>query len=195
MVNNIEHFSNREYAKQVGVSDRTVRRHIEKGNVVLESDGKVNPNRQENVAFVEAMLNHGRAGQIRVIKENPVFPMSAMPTSNTPVGKMQEELKDIRARKDIAVAYGRELKNAELRGKLVDKEVVTSVFNKLWAIHQSEFVPIANKVAPEMASMFGSEDPEQIAKARERLDGELWKVLGSIKRLLQEYLREEDEAS
>jgi hypothetical protein len=181
-----------KFAKSLGISEKQVRNALEAGRLILEPHGKkgaIDDERLESRLFAKEMKLSDRAGK----------PVASRLTSGPKPEKLQPEptprqveAYDLKYRKELAITREKELKNERFRGKLVDREDVARVFNEVWSIHQSEFIPIANKVAPEIASMFGVEDPEKIAAARNRLDSDLWKVLGSIKRALQAYLTEEE---
>ena len=179
-----------KYAKSLGIDEKVVRNAIEQGRLVVEPHGKkglIDDTRLESKLFAKEMQLSDRAGKPRPpsLLDKPKPEREQREPS-----PRQVEALDLKYRKELAITREKELKNERFRGQLVDRQTVSQVLNKVWSIHQSEFVPIANKVAPEIASMFGCEDPEKITAARNRLDAELWKVLGSIKRALQEYIEE-----
>lgn len=128
----------------------------------------------------ESILDIGTIDEQSVFDES--FDLNHTRLDNT------SDLSNLRILKEREIIRGKQLANEELRGKLIDKKVVANIFNKLWSIDTSQLVPLATKIAPELASICGVEDQEKITKIREKLDKEIWRILGSCKRLMNEHL-------
>lgn len=98
-------------------------------------------------------------------------------------------------RKKIADADMAELKAAERRGELVPRSEVDQVFNQCWAVDASQLLTISQRIAADLAAIFGVDDATRVSAAQEKLDFEIRGALGQSKRLLLEWLEARAEAS
>ena len=57
-----KNFSNRGFARLIGISEGTVRRGKKEGLVIPEADGRIDPNRKENRSWSQSVLCHPLAG-------------------------------------------------------------------------------------------------------------------------------------
>lgn len=75
------------------------------------------------------------------------------------------------------------------RGQLIDRALVSTVFNRLYQIDSNELKTIGAKVAPDVGAELGVEDPETLLRIEKRIEDEILKVLAHIKRTLDDFLR------
>jgi len=179
----MKHLNKSEFARYVSVGEASVRRAIKKGEIVLEQDGLINPNRPENENYRLTKQLDPTAGVTRSTPKE---------TIESKTNPQSDVITELRIKKELASIRKIELENEKKRGNLIDRKTVAEVFNRLYSVQQSEFIPIANKIMPEVASILGTEDNEKIAIARSLLESELWKALGSMKRSIQEFLTEHE---
>ena len=74
------------------------------------------------------------------------------------------------------------------RKELIDRRLVQTVFSRLYQIDTNELRPIGSMVAPEIAGVFSSDDPEKILEAERIIDERVMRVLGHIKRTMADAL-------
>ena len=75
------------------------------------------------------------------------------------------------------------------RDELIPRKFVKTAFGKLYSILINEFLPMGDKIVPDLAGIFENTDPELITKGRERTDEEAWKVLRHIRAEFNEFLK------
>lgn len=74
------------------------------------------------------------------------------------------------------------------RGLLIERNVVQTVFGKLYQIDTNEFRTMGAKLAAPMAEIFGCDDPEKILEAEKRIDDEVLKIMAHVKRVFNDFL-------
>lgn len=74
------------------------------------------------------------------------------------------------------------------RGKLIDRDLVRTVFGKLYQIHTNEVRTLGANLAPGIAGRFGIEDPAAVLEVEKSIDDAALHVLSHIKRLLDDFL-------
>jgi hypothetical protein len=91
--------------------------------------------------------------------------------------------------KVIEQARTLEIKRLKERGKLVDREHVSRIFNMLYKIDTGELRPLGDKLAPEVAAICGiSGDSEIERKISSYIEDEIYKTLEHIKRRINDGL-------
>ena len=73
-------------------------------------------------------------------------------------------------------------KRQQERRELISKKLYRFTLNRLFEIHQNQFITIKSKIISDIAAVFGSTDDAKKIKAEEILDNELWEVLFTIKK-------------
>lgn len=90
--------------------------------------------------------------------------------------KMYEQIKEIKTKAD------------QRREGLIDKKLVRIVFSKIYEIDMNQFLPLKDKLIPDLAAIFGSKDESAKLKAAKKTDDELWKILNNVKRMMNRFL-------
>lgn len=192
-------YSGRQLAKKFGFSETTVRNAHKKGHLVRIKSGaykgKYDITDPINVSGLQIIKASPQSGdkRPRFVDTKPKIAQKTKPKKETKKGL---ELKDIdhndfnalRSLKEREAIREKQLKNEKFRGELVNRKAVSQIFNKLWSVDSSQLIPLATKISPEICSICGVEDPEVIAKVREKIDKEVWNVLGHCKRIMSDYL-------
>lgn len=75
------------------------------------------------------------------------------------------------------------------RGQLIDRALVSTVFNRLYQIDSNELKTIGAKVAPDVGAEFGVEDTETLLRIEKRIEDEILRVLAHIKQVMDDFLR------
>lgn len=192
----MEYLNKSEFARMIGVDESLIRRDIKLNRIGViskgKNKGKINPNTPKNKQYALEIQLSPIAGKTRTTKTKKVFDTSYEIREKINVeGLDLNDVSNLKIRQALANIREKEIKIEHARNKLIDRKYIINVFNSLWSVQQAEFVPIANKTIPEIASILGVEDQEKIALARERLETELWKALGSMKRSIIEFLENE----
>ena len=76
------------------------------------------------------------------------------------------------------------------RGKLIDRQLVTTVFGKIYTIEVNELKPISDKTPSKIAAIFEDEDSEKILKVSQLLSSEITKVLKHINYEVDRFLKD-----
>ena len=105
---------------------------------------------------------------------------------DNPDERLQKLYWDIRKTKESALKV--EVEREKARGVLIKRDLVQRFIAKLYTIDSNELKPMGEKIVPEMAAIFGIEDPQLILKAIKKLDKEMFRSLGHIKRLSNDFL-------
>lgn len=192
----MEYLNKSEFARMIGVDESLIRRDIKLNKIGViskgKNEGKINPNTPKNKQYALEIQLSPVAGKPKTAKTKKVFDTSYEIREKINVeGLDLNDVSNLKIRQALANIREKEIKIDKAREKLIDRKYIINVFNSLWSVQQAEFVPIANKTIPEIASILGVEDQEKIALARERLETELWKALGSMQRSMIEFLENE----
>jgi len=184
-------YSGRGLAKRCGIDEKTIRIAEQKGLLVKVGKGTykgkydiTDPTNVEGLEIIKANT------QTSVPK--PRSARKTKPKQETEISLDGiEDINDfsqLRNLKEREAIREKQLKNEKFRGELVNRKAVSQIFNKLWSVDSSQLIPLATKISPEICSICGVEDPEVIAKVREKIDKEVWNVLGHCKRIMSDYL-------
>jgi hypothetical protein len=90
--------------------------------------------------------------------------------------------------KIIEMAREKQIKREQLRGKLIDRDNVSAVFNMIYKVDTGELRPLGDKLAPELAAICGIDDDKLIKKMNEYIQEEIHTTLEHIKRLVNDGL-------
>ena len=105
---------------------------------------------------------------------------------DSPDEQLQKLYWDIRKTKESALKV--EVERNKARGVLIKRDLVQRVFAKLYTIDSNELKPLGDKLAPEIAAIFESDDPKLILKVNRKIEKEIFRSLGHIKRLMNDFL-------
>jgi hypothetical protein len=186
-------YSGRGLAKECGINEKTIRIAEKEKRLVKvvkgTYKGKYDITDPTNVEGIKAIKANTQSGSTKSSPKKKTTKKKKQAVE-IPVSLDMADLNDLRIQKEREIIREKQLKNEKLRGDLVDRKAVSKVFNKLWSVDSNQLIPLATKLAPEIASICGVEDPEVITKVREKIDKEIWGVLGHCKRIMSDYLAE-----
>ena len=80
------------------------------------------------------------------------------------------------------------LKNEQLRGKLIDRDLVKVVLGKIHTVDVQEILAIPPKFAATAAGLAGNTDEKVISSIEKELEKELYRCLSHIKRIIDDFL-------
>ena len=95
----------------------------------------------------------------------------------------------------IAAADLGEIKAKEAAGQLVPRDDVKRVFFQMQAVDSSQIIPIGQRTAAEIAAVFGIDDGTKILQAQEIIDIETRSALAQAKKLMDDWLKENEETA
>ena len=104
-----------------------------------------------------------------------------------------ESYNEAERRKMIAAADLGEIKAKEAAGQLVPRDEVQRVFFQMQAVDSSQIIPIGQRTAAEIAAVFGIDDGTKILQAQEIIDIETRSALAQAKKLMDDWLKENEE--
>jgi hypothetical protein len=162
----------------------------------IKGSGKLNLDDKLTKVFIEDTLQN-------IVKRNPETiqkhnksnrkPGNNNPNSpdlklspDNPDEQLQKLYWDIRKTKESALKV--EVERNKARGVLIKRDLVQRVFAKLYTIDSNELKPLGDKLAPEIAAIFESDDPKLILKVNKKIEKEIFRSLGHIKRLMNDFL-------
>lgn len=176
------------FAAYAGVTKAAITKAVRDGRINIVDDD-IDPDHPSNVDYVDmTRARKGLKPLLRLTKDD------LRPKKNYESVDEKENLDRI----DTATATKLKLieqikhtniKNLEMRRKLISRELVETVFNKLYLVDQNELKPIGQKIAPDIAAIFGSSDRDKILKAGDLIESEIYKSLKHIKRILDDFLK------
>jgi hypothetical protein len=80
-------------------------------------------------------------------------------------------------------------KTDQARRNLIDRALVAQAFAKIYAVDVNEFRTLGANLAPGLASIFGADRPDLILQAEQSIEAEVFKVLGHVKRIINDFLK------
>lgn len=193
------------WAVAQGFTKQAVARAVRLGQVAIDADGNVIP---EHAATLAWLANAREGNRHRAMKRKNAppaavnLPPSPAPDARAPVrqvdaagpsdarGIMSMDRSDVEKIKVVAQIKQIEQKTQIQRGDFIRRDMTTRVFAKIFAINQSEFVPLASKMAVEAASICGVDDEGKIRAIREFGETECWKIISHCKRLINDFFDE-----
>jgi hypothetical protein len=97
-------------------------------------------------------------------------------------------LADVQKARQIEVALKTRVERQHKRRELIERSLVRTVFGRLYTIDAQELRTLGGKLSPEVAGLFGIEDPALILAVEQRIDGEILKSLAHIRRVINDFL-------
>lgn len=82
-----------------------------------------------------------------------------------------------------------QLKNDEARNKLISRDLVQQVLTELKTVETAEFLSLGEKLAPEIASLFGVDDQTAILDAGKLIQIEVSQSLEHIEMTIDKFLK------
>jgi len=174
-----------EFARLCGVSRAAIQKAVENGRLDVKKKGgkwKVKPSGLKSTAYFQQQF----------AKQNDI--------GATAVNEVDFDKLDIRllSKADID-KYGalekakktRDERRAK-RQELIERKLVQTVFGKLYSIDKNEFLTLGDKLAPDIATLAGVNDPAVILQINERIEEECYKILAHIKRVMSSELMEDE---
>lgn len=194
------------FADLCGISPQAVHSAIKRERVVAFQK-KIDPEHPTNRHFREQSRNRQRRAETAAPLQ--VGPKSAQDAPGAPKKRnglakhvrRQMELDEIDGSKvtgadrnqlDAEKAHEQiqalRIKNEKERGELIPRDLVKQVLNEVVAVETSELLVLGEKLAPEIASIFGVDDPPLVMEASKRVNLEVSKSLEHIERLIDKFL-------
>lgn len=199
--------SNRAFAKYANVSEGTVRKARGEGALVIESDNRLDPTNPTNKQWIEVIHLHPLAGK-KWINPNPRKKPISEKTKTVPnpkrsvtqkvsqpkqpkIHKQANEIIKLKIQKEREILKEKQIKNDLFRGKLIKREDVTQVFNKIYSVDSGHLKTLPQRIGPEIASICGVSDSIIINKVMEKIDDEVYRILKSYKKVMNDWLSEQ----
>ena len=196
-------WTGRALAREHKISETAIRNAYQRDQLFRIKDGKhkgkYDMADERNIQGIQLILGNKQAGDKRPRtnktkqkKENTV--VLNVSNEEIKIDFDKQNLDDILDIGSLNLLKKREeikekrLKNKETRGDLVDRKNVAKIFNKLWSVDTSQFQTLGTKISPDIASICGVDDQVKIAKVRERIDKEIFKITSHCQRIMSEYL-------
>jgi hypothetical protein len=162
-------------ADRIGCARQNVTRAIRDGQLVKNAAGRIDADHPSNVEWIAS-----RRGM-----RDAAAP-ACTSTGALPVGSGPDRAELERAKLAEQIAMMKQKRDAA-RGLLISTDMTTRVFAKIFAINQSEFVPLAGKMAVEAAAICGADSDENVRAIREYGETECWKIIAHCKRLINDF--------
>ena len=196
--------SRTKFAAFVGVSRVAIHNQIKAGGLVVRPDGKLDTDNPVNQNYAN---KHDKKDQTEQTdskkdtkktkqKQKPAAPEDdtqyidgeEVDLNNIPKDINNYKRADLERIKVAEQILDIRVKRQKMRDELIDRRLVRSVFSRLYTVDVNEFLTIKDKLMPDIAAIFGVNDPELIMKAGERMDDELWKTLKHIQKIINDFL-------
>lgn len=201
------YLSQSKYAELCGITRQAVSLAVKEGRVCLAKNQKVDPDHPTNRYFRHAARN-------RLEREPAPVPAELPPAG--PKGKQRKrngkknqngltksvlkqlDLPETGAgmfKNQVDVAKGVEqtralqIKNEEMRNKLISRDLVKRYFSELYTIETTELLNLGERLSPELASIFGVDEPAIILDASKYIQRELSKTLEHIEITINKFLK------
>lgn len=88
----------------------------------------------------------------------------------------------------LETALKTRVERQQRRRELIDRSLVQTAFGRLWQIDSNSWRPLGAALAPEIAGMLGTDDPEKVLEVEKVIDEKVSKVLAHVRRTMQEAL-------
>ena len=193
-----------KFAELAGVSRRAVYKQITAGALVVRPDGKLDPNNPVNQDYINKNKKTSDSEQPDIKKGSKKTKQKTKPATpeddkhvidgqEIDLGNIPQELNGLNQAELNRIKIAEQIldirvKRQKLRDELIDRRLVRILFSKIYTVDVNEFLTIKDKLMPDIAAIFGINDPEIIMKAGERMDDELWKTLKHIKQIIDDFL-------
>ena len=146
-------------------------------------------------------IGHPRAARLleAVLSEAPAKKATthgnpALPSRTGGITGPREIPPDSRQGVDLRKALAN-AKKAEMEVKikmkdLISREMVSRVFRKLYTIDSTEWRGLGPRLAPDIMAVCEVEDPSKEVEISERIEREVFRTLGHVQRVLNDFLEE-----
>ena len=93
-------------------------------------------------------------------------------------------------RKALAGAQKTEMEVAIKMKDLISRELVSRLFRKIYSIDSTQWRGLGPRVAPDVMAVCEVEDPSKEVEISDRIEQEVFRTLGHVKRVINEFLAE-----
>lgn len=133
--------------------------------------------------------------KIKELAQNNESVQSDVESGGVNINEPQTNASDIdraEAERQKTLQYVEKLRieNQKNRNKLVDKRLVSNVFDKLYSIDVNGFRTLAPRVASKIAAIAGLEDAAKILSVEETINSEVFQILKHVKLTINNFLVE-----
>lgn len=90
----------------------------------------------------------------------------------------------------IEAALKTRVEREHKRGDLIDRNLVRTVFARMYQIDAQELKMLGARLAPDVSGLLGIDDPVLVLMVEQRIEGEVMKSLNHIKRVINDFLVE-----
>lgn len=168
------------FAKLSGVSQQAVTSAVKRGEVLSTKGGKIDLSDAKNVMYLkkEKSKKAYSPKTIQPTEDDILNPEDISNASKDDLIKLKyaHQIEDIR--------FNREIKRREY----IERSFLEAILSKKYEIDRSAYLPMKDKLMPDLSSIFGVTDEKKITLARERLDAELYRTLDYTKATFDEFL-------
>lgn len=103
---------------------------------------------------------------------------------------LPQSRQEVDLRKALANARKAEMEVKIKMKDLISRELVSRVFRKLYTIDSTEWRGLGPKLAPDIIALCEVEDPTKEVEVSDRIEREVFRTLGHVQRVLNEFLEE-----
>lgn len=190
------------WAVAQGFTKQAVAHAVRMGLVAVDADGNVIPEHDATLAWLASAREGNRHRSMKKKNTPPEavnLPPSPAADTSSPArhadtsspsdarGIMSMDRSEVEKIKLVSQIKQIEQKTQIQRGDFVDRELTTRILAKIFAINQSEFIPLAGKMAVEAAAICGADSDEKVRAIREYGETECWKIIAHCKRLINDF--------
>lgn len=171
-----------ELSKKAGVTTKAIQKAVREGRLPAKVRKGKRVFDTTNKAVKEYIKeDHGKYKR-KTDEPGPVEAIEDEKFGNIPSRGALERIKYLAQINDL------KLKNSIARGEYINRNLVNEVFSKLYSIEKSQFLTLAEKLAPDLASRFRVTKRKDVVKIEEYIQSETYKILGQIKRQFEKFL-------
>lgn len=204
------HLTRERFAELCGVTRQAISLAVKQERIHL-TRRRIDPDHPTNRHYKQQSRNRRR--QPAPISGAPASPIgtelppgdpAVAKTLNTPprLSSSQTEMKNLdpeadatvyRNQIDVAKALeqmkGLQIKNEKERNELISRNLVKQFFSELYSVETTEFMTMAERMGPEIASLFGIDDPADVIEVGKHIQGEITKSLGHVEQVMEKFLK------
>ena len=208
-------FTQSGFAKYQGVSRNAVNKLVKSGTLVLNSDNKIDTASPETIAYIKGRGDRAETKAKKKMTfdelgehERNKATVSTLPQSNVTlpggidVDPDDETLASIdtsdltrlnidqldRLHKIEKIKTER-IKNAHMRGKLIDSEFAKKMFAENYAIEVNENLQMSASLSPMICDLFKDDTPEKLIQVSKLINDESYKAQAHKKVKLEEFFK------
>jgi hypothetical protein len=75
------------------------------------------------------------------------------------------------------------------RAMVIDKKLIRSLLSKIYSVDVNVFIPMKDKMLPDLAAVFGVDDPAKRLAAGKIIDDYVWRVQSQKKNIINKWLQ------